>query len=245
MTDQTTFKRPGTLAAAALATVLLATLVIPMVVSGAQAQEVPNRLKKQIRIMEKILNEVLEESPNLLVHSTTPSHGIYLNGFGALFTFEASLVGGFGWSTWEFGKKFDVSNLFGNIQIERDGGRIIIHTPEEGEEEAQVEVEDEKGNVEHKTIEDMHAEAREREQQLYEDGKIELIDTLIDYGETLTGLEDDEYIAIAAYLGEEDLFEKREISRLVIRIKMGDLRDYSDESISRDRLRERLVVQEY
>lgn len=245
MADQTTFKRPGLLAAAGMAAVLAITMVMPIVASDAQAQEVPGRLKKQIRIMEKVINEVLEESPNLLVHSTTPSHGIYLNGFGALFTFEASLAGGFGWSTWDFGKKFDVSNLFGNIQIERDGDRIIIHTPEDGEEEIQVEVEDEKGNVEHKSIEDMRAEAREREQELYEGGKLELIDTLIDYGETLTGLEDDESIAVAAYLGEEDLFEKREISRLVIQIKMGDLRAYSDEDISRDRLRERVVVQEY
>jgi hypothetical protein len=239
MSDQTTFKRRASVLAIALAVGAL------MIAASAQAEDVPDRLKKQIRIMEKVLNEVLEESPNLLVHSTTPTHGIYLGGFGALFTFEASLVDGFGWQSWNLGKRFDFSNLFGNIQIERDGGRIIIHTPEGEEEEVLVEVEDDEGNVDHKTIEDMRAESRESEQQRYEDGKGEIIDTLIDYGETLTGLDNKEFIGVAVYLGKDTLFQKREISRLVIQIKMSDLRAHADGTLSRDRLRERVLVQEY
>ncbi len=216
-----------------------------LLVCDAQAGEVPNRLKKQIRIMEKVINEVLEESPNILVHSTTPSHGIYLDGFGALFTFEASLVDGSG-MLWGFGKKFDVSKVFGNWTIERDGDKTIIITSDpDSDEETLIEIEDEDGDIKKKTIEQIEQEAREKEQERYEGGKQELIDALIDYAETLTGLDNNEHVAIAAYLGEDDFFEKREISRLVIRVKMSDLRSYASDDISLESLKGRVAVEEY
>jgi predicted GNAT family N-acyltransferase len=80
-------------------------------------------------------------------------------------------------------------------------------------------------------------------QQTYEKGRQELIDALADYGETLTALRDDQWVAIAAFLKDNDYFRDRSISRLVIKARMRDLR--ASDQLSREALLARIVVEEY
>jgi hypothetical protein len=215
-------RRSGRGVCLALLATLAATWVGASVVQAADSP-VSDKLNRQIGVMEKVIDEVLVESPNLLVYSSEATRGVYLDEFGVLFTLEASLVE----EGWKNKMKF-----FGNLQIEEDDGKIIIHRGE-GDDEA---VED---------MKDWEAKQDERNQKLYAKGKQELVDVLADYGETLTGLRDDQWVGLAAFLKGSGYFVDQRISRLVLKAKVSDLRAYASSRISDDQMRDRIVVEEY
>jgi hypothetical protein len=164
--------------------------------------EKPNRkMMRQIRIMEKILDEVLVDSPNLLVFNDRPTRGFYLDGFGAVFTLEASLVRE---GTFDF-------SFLKNFRIEKEDGKVIIVTRDKGSGD---EDEDEEENGEEEVS----------EAELYERGKQELKEALVDYAETLSSLKDDDWVAVVAFLKGSSYFTDRKISRLILKVRMRDLR---------------------
>jgi len=229
-----------------------------------------DRMLRQVTLMEKVLDHVLKESPYWLVSAGDPTHGLYLEEFGVLYSFDASLVRG-DWGRKEF---FDFS-FFDRLRVESDDGRIIIWTDEddldelyEEEEEIAAEAEDRAAESGGETVIDLEdpkdhkrviAELERRKQHLrqerqervkkegeqYAAGKEELIDALLDYGETLTALDDDQWVAIAVFLGENDYFQREELSRLVLKVRMRHLRDYAAAHTSREELIEQMVVEEY
>ena len=209
------------------------------VVSTVSAEPVTRKLKRQISVMEKVIDETLLDSPNILVYSSNPSHGIYLEEFGVLFTFEASLVEKDdldGWGNW----------WKNNVRIERDGGKIIIHSPDH---------DDDKGSDDHEKSDDAELDDEEwdswrekrdaAESKLYERGKLELMHTLIDYGDTLTGLSDTQWVGIAAFLKNSDFFTENRISRLVLKARLGDLRAYAAGNLTEEAIKAKLVEEEY
>jgi hypothetical protein len=210
------------------------------VLNATEAAEVPRKLERQINIMEKVINEVLVESPNLLVASRSPSHGIYLDEFGVLFTFEASLVDrDSDWSDWGDWWK-------NNVRIERDGDKVVIYRDEGDDEDADKKKKEEAR--EDWDEEDWEAWKQKRDQseaKLYERGKRELALTLLDYGDTLTGLRDSQWVAIAAFLKNADYFAENRISRLILKARVGDLRGYSAGDISEERMLSMIVEEEY
>lgn len=198
-----------------------------------------HKLKRKISVMEKIIDEVLEESPYLLIRTDDPAHGLYLDEFGVLFTVEASLV------SEDFLDIDGLSFLRGlrDLRIESDGDRIII-MPGDDEDEDEDEY-DEEISSEAMTLEDLRARRTLREDQRYERGKEELIDALIDYGETLTELRDDQWIALAAFLEGHDFFRTNKMSRLLLKLEMKDLRRISREQLSVEEARGFVVIEEY
>ena len=68
---------------------------------------------------------------------------------------------------------------------------------------------------------------------------------LLDYGETLTPLRDDQWVAVAAFLSRNKFFETSGISRLLIKARMSDLRDHGKGRITESEMRSRVVVEEY
>jgi hypothetical protein len=223
--------------------VLLATFsaVGASYVQGAEPP-IPDRLKRQIGVMEKILDEVLVDSPNLLVYSHNAARGVYLDEFGVVFTLEASLV--------EKGEK-GANWILGGFSVKEKDGKIVIEPPpDKDKDKAKAKEKDEDTGDEDSQnlvldLRDLQAKQSQRDEALFEKGKSELVDTLIDYGETLTALDDNQYVAVAAFLKDSDYFLDNRISRLVIKVKMSDLRAYGAKRISRDTLRSRLVEQEY
>ncbi len=213
--------RSGRALCLALAVVMAASWVGAAAVQAGESP-VSDKLERQIGVMEKVLDEVLVESPNLLVFSNEATRGVYLDEFGVLFTLEASLVE----EGWKNKMKF-----FSELKVEEEDGKIIIHRGDDGE------------TVE--KIEDYEKKQNERNQELYAKGKEELLNVLSDYGETLTGLRDDQWVGIAAFLKGSGYFVDRRISRLVLKAKMSDLRAHSAERISTKQLRDRIVVEEY
>jgi hypothetical protein len=215
---------------------LFSAVLVTGAVSSAYAQDgqVTRKLKKQIAVLERVLDEVLVDSPNFLVGSRRNTHGLYLDEFGALFSFEASLISKdkdfpFGVSVGDWGKDFT---------IDRDDGKIIISwdKDEDGDGEDDTHVIDE---------EEMHKKHQESQRELYEAGKAELTEALMDYGETLTTLRDDQWVAVAAFLRDSDFFASNKISTLVFKAKLSDLRAYAQGDISEDAMAKRVVQEEY
>lgn len=67
----------------------------------AQAGPKSRKIDRQIYLFERVLDDVLVESPNFLVRSGDPSRGSYIEGRGAVFDFRTSLVGGQSDSGWK------------------------------------------------------------------------------------------------------------------------------------------------
>jgi hypothetical protein len=195
--------------------------------SGVLAQDRSSSRKalKQISVMEQILDQVLIESPNFLVPGRGNARGIFLEEFGVLLTFEASLVQR-DWDDWNWKNEF-------KIEKDENGERIIV-IPDPGED----------GDAEN---EDSGKDSRRRpsEARLYEGGKEEIEEMILDYGSTLSTLDDSHWIAVAAFLKDSDYFLDNRISRLVIRARMKDIRDYDAGNLSEDDMRAKLIEEEY
>jgi hypothetical protein len=216
--------------------------------TDAEAGSISKKLKRQINVMEEVIDEILVESSYLLVYSSDPTHGVYLEEFGAIFGFEASLVGG----RWDFTKGLE---FLDKIHIESEDGKTVIWIDDD-DDEKQIEIIKKKGGDEDedededaikklKQIREKSEKKGKNEEECYTKGKDELIEGLVDYGEILTGLRDDEWIAVTAFLKKAELFKRNEISRLVLRVRMRDLRAHADDDISRETLLDRVVVDEY
>ena len=107
----------------------VAALVVLAAVQAAAVEPPPSRkMTRQIEVLEKIIDQVLLDSPNFLIRGTPVARGTYLPGTGVLFTFDASLVDRdwdeLDFKKWNFGRGFHVE--------EKDGQRVII-IDDEGE----------------------------------------------------------------------------------------------------------------
>jgi hypothetical protein len=194
-----------------------------------------SKLQKKIRVMEMVIDEMLVDSPNILVFSSEPSTSIYIEEFGVIFAFDASLARD------EYYMQGWLKDLQ-DIHIETDDdGNVHVY---KSKKKVKVKDEDE-DEVEEIDIEEMKEKAAAKEAEQYAGGKDEIIDTLVDYGDTLTELDDDQHVAIAVSLGKADFFEEADISRLVVKVKVRDLRSASAGRLSREDLRKRVTVTEY
>jgi len=208
---------------------------------GAEAQDttVPRRLERKINVMEKVLNEVLRESPHWLVGgSGNYTRSVYLDEFGVIFSFDASLVSrGLGSGYIDFDGLSFLKDLK-DIRIEQDGDKVIVFR--DSDKDGEKDEEDEG-----LTFEQLRDKRREREADRYAKGKDELVETLIDYGDTLAELRDNQFVAITAFLENIDLLEEEEITHLILKAKVSDLRLLADGKITRDQMLKRLSVIEY
>lgn len=195
------------------------------VLSPARAQEdgPTRKISRQVGVLEKVLDQVLLDSPNFLVPGRNNARGIFLDEFGVLLTFEASLVN-------KDGSGFDFEWPGGyRIEENEKGDKVIVIPKRSGSDE------DEEGR----------SPRRSGEARLYERGKIELREALLDYGDTVTGLGDEHWIAIAAYLKDSEFFVNERISRLVIRVRMRDIRAYASGKIDEKTVLSRFQETEY
>jgi hypothetical protein len=237
-----------------LAWAVLGCLTITLAASSAQAQVAPGRLARDIRVMERALDEMLIDSPNFFVSGRGNTRGMYLEGHGALFTFQATLVNkdwDFDFESWK-GLDFEVKDEGDKIVIYRDKGKGKHETPEppeppetpdpdegeapraRGDREPDAEV---RRNMRHQMM--------QRDEKLYSRGKQEMVDFLLDFGDAIDGLRDDEWITLVAYLRDHEYFETHDISNFSVKAKMADLRAYADGKLDEKQMLSRLVQSEY
>lgn len=192
---------------------------------------VNRKMTRQIEVMEQIIDQVLIDSPNFLVSGRDNARGLYIESFGVLFTFDASLVD----RDFDFMDKWDWG---GGFRVKEENGTVII-IPKDEEEWDEEDLDEIKEQVRNSR------ERRSgREEKLYKRGKTEFVDVLLDYGDTLTTLNRDQWVAIVAYLAD-DYFQENRFSRLILKAKIGDLRDYASEKLSEEEMVKRIVEEEY
>lgn len=192
--------------------------------SGADA-EVSAKLEKQIQVMERILDEVLVDSQNVLVGSHNPTNGVYLDEFGVVFSIEAALLpmdrrGGFNWD-------------WNKMKMHKEDGKWVIDFNDDDDDSSNDKAD--------KNDEDDEDDEAKTDEQLYRGAKEELITALLEYGDTLAGLRDDQSVAIAVFMDSDDFFKKRDINTLVIKARMSDLRS----GRSRKDMEQGLAIDEY
>ena len=185
----------------------------------AQDDAKERKMARQVGVLEKILDQVLIDSPNFVVPGRNNTRGIFLDEFGVLLTYEASLV-----DKDKFDWNFDF-DFKPQIKEDENGNQVIV-IPKRSEE-------------------DSPSPVRRGEARLYERGKVEIREMLLDYGDTMTGLGDNHWLAVAAYLKDSDYFIDERISRLVIKVKMRDLRSYAAGKIDEETVLSRFVEEEY
>lgn len=192
---------------------------------------------RQIDLFERIVDDMLVESPNWLVQGSHESRGRYRSGEGARFTFDARLVyRGWGNRSWGGGKWWK------NILIDGSDDVIVIDR-------------DDWEDMDDDEIADLRKDSREsrqkyldrslkRQERLYERGKTELIETLADFGDVLTTIPDGESLALVAYLGNGDYFDEKDLRELSVSAKMSDIRAFANGSIKEDEFKKRVKVTE-
>lgn len=189
------------------------------------------RLNREITVVEKVMDDMLLDSKNLLVFATDHNaHGLYLDEFGIVFSFNASLVD----------RPESMSHYtFGGYRIEDKGDKIVVFKEKDPAAATGGDSADEAAGKVRKE------QDAARLAGLYAAGKREIADILLDYGPTLTSLRDDQWVAVGAFLKGSDLFQQRRISRLVIKARMSDLRALSAGRITRDVAAARMLEEEY
>jgi len=191
----------------------------------ASAPSNQGKLNRQIEVMEGILDKVLLDSPNFLVHTGPNADGFYLPDYGAVFTFEASLTENyFGDGNWLIGP--------GSVEIQKhDGDRtIVIHKKGPGWQGLFGK------HDEDRTPKDPVA--------LYERGKEELVQAILDYAETLGALPSEQAVVIVARMTDTQLADKKKIHQVMLRARMEDLKAYTDERISESEMKSRIRIEE-
>jgi hypothetical protein len=206
---------------------------------------VSRKLERELAIMERVVDQMLLDSRNFLVGATRGNtHGLYLEGYGVLLAFEASLLN----------KQDDTIFDWEDFEIKDDGDVIIIR-PRDGKKEGDEKKKDrgksdpeagesdsDEGTVLRKS---WRTRNRDREERLYNMGKDEIRDLLVDYGDSMSSLGDNQWLAIAAFLGNNLPFIEDEATRLVVKARMSDLRAYGANRITRDTMLSRIVYEEY
>jgi hypothetical protein len=91
---------------------------------------------------------------------------------------------------------------------------------------------------------EMDEDVAEREEKLYRRGKEEIIETIVDFGEMLTVLDDSESIEIKARLRGAAFFKESDLRKLSVRVKMADVRAHARGTLDEDGLIDRIQIKE-
>jgi len=195
--------------------ILTAGFAVSMAAATAGASPPSRKMERQLAIFERIVDEMLVDSPNFLVQGHDNTRGTYVDGQGALFVFKTSLVGG-GWD--------DNHDWWGFWSGSR-------HHKYRDDEDA----DDDK---------DWRDRSLAQQKRRYERGKAELLDTIVDYADMLSTLGDTETLEIEARLRTADYFDEADLRRLTVTVKMSDVRAYVDGHLEEDALRSRIAMKE-
>jgi len=214
--------------------IVVAALLVALTAVRAFAVDPPEsrKMSRQLAVMEEIIDQVLLDSPNFLVFGRENTSGLYVKDVGMIFTFRASLVGKDMEEIRKWSWPFEVKT--------EDGKTVIVIPDEESESDT---VDEEAGEEE--SGRSWKERRLSRHDRLYRRGKTELVDVLLDYGDTLTTLKDGQWVVIVARLVESDYFKENKMSHLILKAKIGDLRSFTGEKISEKQMVERIVEEEY
>jgi hypothetical protein len=84
-----------------------------------------------------------------------------------------------------------------------------------------------------------------RDERHYTRGKAELREALVDCGDALTQLQDEDWVVVTVYLDDDDYFDDRGISRYCLKVKTRELRAAADADLTPEQMAVRLNEVEY
>jgi hypothetical protein len=176
-----------------------------------------DRLDRQLGIFEKVLDDMLVESPNFLVQDRNEAQGMYIDGEGAMFTFRVALNS----RNWDHHW-----NWIG------DGVRIIF--------------DDDKDRDDRRSRDERNYKDREldEQEQLYADGKQEIVETLRDFGAVLSALDDNDRIELRIRLRSAAYFKEHDLRKLTVSVSMADVRAFAAGDMGEDRFADRVHFEE-
>ncbi len=210
-----------------VSTAVLASLMVFTVTATEAADSNTDRLQRKVKVMQRVIDEVLLQSEHVRVSPGGVTRGLVLEEYGVLFTFDASVGEGL-----MFVESFppDVALFYRDPTDLRSETRVPEpdKRPDKNEWKA------------------VQKEAKEKQLLDRKALKTELIDALLDYGVTLAELDDESWVSIAAFLGSGSwgLFGRDgDDDRIVIRVKMRDLRRFMTGSLTREEARAAVVVE--
>jgi hypothetical protein len=213
----------------------MAVLGALVMAAAGPADAQSRRLDRQIELFERVVDDMLVESPNWLVQSSEETRGRYRAGEGARFRFDATLVYR-GWGKHWRGKWWK------NIFVDGDEDVIVIDR-NDWDDMSDKEIKELRDDARKST--DKHRERTlRRQQRLYDRGKVELVETLSDFGDVLTALPDNESIELVAELGDSDYFDEKDLRELRVSAKMSDIRALAEGKIDEKKFVERVKVEE-
>lgn len=211
-----------------LGTAVLGILVLaPAALAGPDSR----KMDRQIDLFERIVDDMLVQSPNWLVQGRHETRGRYRSGEGARFTFDAALVSR-GWSGSYRGGKWWKSFLHDDddvIVIDRDDW-------EDMDDKDLADLKESRGKYRDRVT--------KRQARLYERGKEEIVEMLADFGDLLTTVPDNETVQIVAYLDDADYFYDKDIRTLTATVKMSDVRAMGNGSLDEKKFAERVKMEE-
>jgi hypothetical protein len=215
---------------------VLGTAALGLVVLAGTAQAGPDsrRMDRQIELFERVVDDMLVESPNWLVQGRHETRGRYRSGEGARFSFDAGLVYR-GWRG-SFGGKWWKSFL-------HDDGDVIVIDRDDWED------------MDDKDIAELRRDSKEsrkkydervmkRQTRLYDRGKTEMVELLADFGDLLSTVPDNETVQLVAYLDDDEYFVEKDIRQLTMTVKMSDVRAFANGSLDEKKFGERVKVEE-
>jgi hypothetical protein len=196
----------------------------------AQAGPGDRKTDRQIEIFETVLDEMLVDSPNWLVQGHRNARGRYKSGEGVRFIFDAGLVNG------EFGNSWWGGFSKGKLRFGRDH--------DWGDWDDWDRDDDETRDERRERRQEWRDRELTRQERIYKRGKTEVVDVLMDFGDVLTTVPDNEWIEISIDLERAEYFWEKDLRELNVRVKMADVRAYADEKIDEKKFVERIEIKE-
>jgi len=187
-----------------------------------------DKIHKQISIMEKIIDEAMVESRNALVRSSGCVRGVYLEGYGPVFTLEVGLVD----------EGFGLDRL--SKWMELGSGYTVTREEDEEEGETIITIQKKKG----KGDDDEDEEVMVTDDERYELVKKELIEVIRDYGDTIARANKDEWFTLFAHPLKTS-WTTQDFRRLVIKVQMKHINDYNSGKLDEKGFKGKVVVSEY
>jgi len=197
------------------AAVLVTALAAGMISQVGAADPLDKNARKQVRIFERDLDDLLIESRDWLVPGRENARAYYIPGTGLLVSFQATLV--------SHDRNWSVRFLDHRWRFDDDD-------------------DDDRDRSDRGT---RREKVREREERRYERGKEELVDFLLEYGRDLEFLSPNDNIILVAYLGDSDYFWNEDLNHLTLTVKASDLRTHAAGNLSEDETRARITINEY
>jgi hypothetical protein len=200
--------------------------------AAAGPEKEQRSMRRQIALLEKAIDAALVASPNIRVSGSANAGGLYLPGYGVIFSAGGSLMmdGGLG----DLAKKFMVQGEKFKVQI--GGDDDDSSSGNKADDKADDKSDD-------RTRERRAKRELERRAKRIDALKQEIIDVLGDYGPALTALAPNDKVGVALFV-TKDLFGDSWDRVILLEVTRADLDRYDGEQISEEELARRVKITE-